>query len=137
MKFTIAHDEIKMLLDTAGARRPREADTLTLFACAARVFVQTGDGIAGIESLVLADGAVRLSSKAFRCVLNTYKGTKFLTLEGSANGLRIQNFLMPVLGYNPSPAPPADFHVFAAGSSATLLGANTPPVEATEGEGGR
>jgi len=123
-----------MLLDTAGVKRPRKADTLTLFACAARVFVQTGTGISGIESLVFADGAARLSAKPFRGVLKTYKGTRFLTLEGNANGLRIQNLLMPVLSYNPSPLPPADFHLFAAASSATLLGTKPPSSEADEGE---
>jgi len=93
-----------------------------LFACAARVFVQTSDGTAGIESLVFADGGVKLAIKTFREVLKTYKGTLFLTMEASANGMRIQNFAMPVLGYDPRPVAPAEFKMFASGSSAALLG---------------
>jgi hypothetical protein len=43
-----------------------------------------------------------------------YKGTRFLTFKGSADGLHVENFRMPVLGYDPDPKPPADFQVFRA-----------------------
>jgi hypothetical protein len=44
--------------------------------------------------------------------MDLYKGTRFLTFEGSADGLHVQNFRMPVLGYDPGLKPPADFKVF-------------------------
>ena len=45
--------------------------------------------------------------------MNLYKGTRFLTFEGSPDGLRVQNFRMPVLGYDLGAKPPhADFQVF-------------------------
>ena len=40
---------------------------------------------------------MRLPAKAFREVLKTYKGTRYLAFEGGAEGLRVQNFQMPVL----------------------------------------
>ena len=121
MKFTIALTELESLLKSAGISRPKAADTFTLFACAARVFVEFKTGIAGIESLVLSDGAVKLPVRKFIALLKTYKGTKLLTFDYGPEGLRIQKFTMPVLGYNPNPKPPADFQVFpTAGAPASV-----------------
>ena len=44
--------------------------------------------------------------------MDLYKGTRFLTFEGSADGLHVQNFRMPVLGYDLVPKRRADFQVF-------------------------
>ena len=68
--------------------------------------------VAGMEALVFGDGAVTLPAQKFRDLLKTYKGTRFLTFEWGADGLHVQNFRMPVIGYDPRPKPPADFHVF-------------------------
>jgi hypothetical protein len=132
MKFTIALADLEMLFNAADVKRPRKKETFLLSACAARVFVQTRGGVAGIETLVLSDGAVTLPFKKFREVLKTYKGTKFLTFEAGAGGLQIQNFHMPVLGFDPSPVPPADFQVFRASDPAALLGkppSSEPPED--------
>lgn len=117
MKFTIATADIESLLRGAGVSRPRKTDTLKLSACAARVFVESKDGVAGIEALVLADGAVTLPAKSFSSILKTYKGTKFLNFDGSSDGLQINAFRMPILAYDPAPTPPADFHIFPVTSS--------------------
>src|SRR4051812_41938413 len=101
MKFTIAVSDLESLLKGAGISRPKKTDVFTLSACAARVFVESKDGIAGIEALVLSDGAVTLPSQKFSALLKTYKGTRFLSFEGSAAGLQIQTFRMPVLSYSP------------------------------------
>jgi hypothetical protein len=111
MKFTIALADLESLLK-AVVSRPRKADTVRLSACAARVFIECKGNVAGLEALVFSDGAVMLAAQKFRDVLKTYKGTRFLTFEGRGNGLHIQNFRMPVLGYDPRPKPPADFQVF-------------------------
>jgi hypothetical protein len=124
VKFTIAISDLANLLK-AAAPRPRATDAFTLSACAARVFVECKGDVAGIEALVFEDGAVTLPAKSFRELLKTYKGTRFLTFEGSADGLRIQTFRMPVLRYDRHPSPPADFQVFPVGeppSSNTLTG---------------
>lgn len=112
MKFTIALTDLETLLRGAGVSRPKRTDALKLSACAARVFIETKDGVAGIEALVLADGAVTLPTKSFAAVLKTYKGTKFLNCEGNSASLQINTFRMPVLSYDPAPIPPADFHLF-------------------------
>ncbi len=78
MKFTIAVSDLASLLK-AAVPRPRTADTFTLSACAARVFVECKGEVAGIEALVFADGAVTLPARSFRELLKTYKGKRFLT----------------------------------------------------------
>jgi hypothetical protein len=117
MQFTIALADLESLLKGAGISRPKKSDVFTLSACAARVFVESKGGVAGIEALVLSDGAVTLPSQKFGDVLKTYKGTRFLNFEGSAAGLQIQTFRMPILSYNPRPTPPADFRVFPVSSA--------------------
>jgi len=111
MKFTIPVADLEGLLKTTVSR-PRKKDTVTLSACAARVFIECKGNVGGIEALVFSDGAVVLPAQKFRDVLKTYSGTHSLTFEGNADGLRIQNFRMPVLAYDPHPKLPADFQVF-------------------------
>jgi hypothetical protein len=118
MKFTIRIDELEILLK-AVASRPRKTDTITLSACAARVFVECKDAVGGIEALVFSDGAVTLPARKFRELVKTYKGRTSLTFEGSADGLRIENFSMSVLAYDPSPKLQAAFKVFPARSTTT------------------
>jgi hypothetical protein len=115
MKFTIAVSDLASLLK-AAVPRPRTADTFTLSACAARVFVECKGEVAGIEALVFADGAVTLPARSFRELLKTYKGKRFLTFEADSDGLRIQTFRMKVLRYDPHPHPPAYFPVFPVSS---------------------
>jgi hypothetical protein len=118
MQFTIALADLESLLKGAGISRPKKSDVFTLSACAARVFIESKGGVAGIEALVLSDGAVTLPSQKFGDVLKTYKGTRFLNVEASADGLQIQTFRMPILSYNPRPTPPADFQVFPISAEA-------------------
>jgi hypothetical protein len=56
MKFTIALADLKSLLKGAGISRPRKTDVFTLSACVARVFVESKNGIFGIEALGGPDG---------------------------------------------------------------------------------
>jgi hypothetical protein len=44
--------------------------------------------------------------------MDVYRGTRFLTVEGSADGLHVQNFRMPVLGYALGPKHARGFQVF-------------------------
>ena len=59
--------------------------------------------------------------------MDLYKGTRFLTFEGSADGLHVQNFRMPVLGYDLGPKPPADFQVFHLTASPSYDAARSRP----------
>jgi hypothetical protein len=73
MKFTIARADLEHLLKVIVSRR-RGAKTLTLSACAARVFAECKGDVAGIEALVFADGAVTLPAAGkFRDLLETYQ----------------------------------------------------------------
>ena len=44
--------------------------------------------------------------------MDLYKGTRFLTFEGSADGLHVPNFRMPVLGYDVGPNRPRTSRCF-------------------------
>jgi hypothetical protein len=127
MKFTIPLADLEGLLKTTVSR-PRKKDTVTLSACTARVFIECKGNVVGIEALVFSDGAVVLPAQKFPDLLKTYKGAHSLTFEGSADRLRIQNFRMPVLGYDPRPKPPADFQVFplTARPGSTTTERNSP-----------
>jgi hypothetical protein len=121
MKFSIALSDLESLLKTL-APRPKSADTFTLSACAARVFVKCKGDIGGIEALVFEDGAISLPTKKFRELLKTYKGRQSLTVEADADGLRIGTFQMAAAHYDPNPKPPGNFQVF---------GTATPPAPNT------
>jgi hypothetical protein len=88
MKFTIALAELESLLK-AVVSHPRKDDMLILSACAGRVFIEyKGDG-AGIDALVFSAGAVTFPAQKFGDLLETYKGTRFLTFEWGASGLHV------------------------------------------------
>ncbi|CAN5737919.1 hypothetical protein BH09VER1_BH09VER1_40130 [soil metagenome] len=112
MNFIIPLNDLETLFKGASLTRPKKTDTFTLSACAARVFVEFRGDVAGIEALVMSDGAVSLPAHKFREMIKTYKGTRALNFEGGPNGLKIQNFTMPILRWTPSPTPPAQFKVF-------------------------
>ena len=112
MKFTIAYTDLQTLLKGAGVSKPRKADTLSLFACAGRVFAEYKGDVAGIEELVLEDGGVTLPAQKFAALIQTYKGTRLLRFEGSPTSLKVQNFTMPILEWNEAPRPPAQFQLF-------------------------
>lgn len=112
MKFTVSFADLQTLLKSAGVTRPRKAEVLTLSACAARVFVDFKGDVAGIEALVLSDGAATVSADKFVTLIKTYKGTRSLSFEGGPEGLKVQSFRMPILGWNPDPKPPTAFQVF-------------------------
>lgn len=116
MKFLIAFTEIETLLKSSGVTRPKKADILTLSACAERVFVECKGDVAGIEMIVLSEGAVTLPAQKFLMLIKTYKGTRALNFEGGPISLKIQNFTMPILAWNPNPKPPANFKLFSGSS---------------------
>jgi len=112
MKFLIAFPDLESLLKSVGMTRPKKKDTFVLSACAARVFIDFKGVVGGLEMLVLSDGSVKLSAQKFAKLITTYEGTRFLSFEGGPDGLKIQNFTMPVISWNPQPEPPADFKIF-------------------------
>jgi hypothetical protein len=112
MKFTLLLADLQTLLKSVGVTRPRKAEVLTLSACAARVFVEFKGDVAGIEALVMSDGAVTVSADKFVTLIKTYKGTRSLSFEGGSEGLKVQSFQMSILAWIPEPQPPAALQVF-------------------------
>lgn len=62
-----------------------------------------------MEATIEREGQVSLPAKTFRKVLDTYAGVAELQIDGSAEGLKINAFKMPVLSWNPTPTQPAGF----------------------------
>jgi hypothetical protein len=112
MNFLITYSELETLFKGAGLTRPKKTDVLTISACASRVFVEFRGDVAGTELVVLSDGAVTLPAQKFLMLIKTYKGTRSLNFEGGPNSLKIQNFTMPILSWNPNPQPPGNFKIF-------------------------
>jgi hypothetical protein len=87
IKFTIALAKLESLFK-AVVSHPQKDDMLILSACAGRVFIECkGDG-AGIDALIFSDGTVTFPTQKFGDLLKTYQGTRFLTFEWGADGLR-------------------------------------------------
>ena len=106
MKFTIARLELKNMIRATRPARPQKTKNLTLIASGSKVFVECAGNVAARDAVVLASGAVTLPIKLFREILDTYKETRLIDFEGSADGLRIQKCRIPVLAYDPAPKPP-------------------------------
>lgn len=81
LKFAIARKDLLALLKGADVSKSSRHLTVTLYACSAHVFVECGGEIAGIEHLVLTDGAVTVCKDLFLTLLDTYKGTKMQKLR--------------------------------------------------------
>jgi len=71
---------------------PKITDSFLLSARAGRIFIEFMDIIAGIHSPVISDGDLRLPAAKFVKLLNTYKRTKYLTIESAPNCLKLENF---------------------------------------------
>jgi hypothetical protein len=79
--------------------------------------IEAGEIDEGVLCQYRSSGA-RVANAEIPGIIKTYKGRISLTFDGSAHGLRIENFVMPVFNYDPSPKPPAAFQVFPARSMA-------------------
>ena len=115
MKFTLEQKVLVKMVKQVGKKMPgqkRIDSTLRLFACKARVFVESNHTVAGMEALVLEDGDCTLPRAQFLEVLQTYRGKKHLTLEVDARSLRIGGFSMSVSRYAACVEAPGKFQVF-------------------------
>lgn len=129
MKFTIEHSVFEQMVRQVGQKLPnqRRADTsLRLSACAARVFVESNQTVAGTEALVLEEGGCTLPRVKFLRVLETYRSRQHLTVEADAHSLRIGGFSMPVASYSPQVQAPGDFQVFPVTDLNVLTPAQGP-----------
>ena len=132
MKFTIELKTFTKMIKMVSKRMPgqkRADDELRLSACAARVFVEANQTVAGIEALVLEDGQCVLNRKRFLSVLGTYKEKKILTIEADAGWLKIGSFSIAVRNYSPQARAPGEFQVFPVTDLSILFPDKKQPPE--------
>ena len=135
MKSTVErlalHRMVEQLKIERGVKGPRQR-MMRLSACAARVFVEANGVAAGIEALVLEDGACNVPRMKFLKVLRTFAPKQNLTLSANENGLRIEGFVMKATCFSPTAAAPGEFQIFPV-TDAWLAKAKTPkPAPSTE-----
>lgn len=90
----------------------RHDQVLRLSACAARVFVESNETVAGIEALVFEDGICSLDRTSFTHIVKLYPNKLNLTIEANENFLQIANTRLNIQSYSPKATPPAKFQVF-------------------------
>src|SRR5205823_9429912 len=92
VKFTVERIALERMVEQLKTERsvkgPRQR-MMRLLACAARVFVEANGVAAGIEALVLEEGACNVPRIKFLKVLRTFHPKQNLTLSVDENGLRI------------------------------------------------
>jgi hypothetical protein len=115
MKFTVERVALERMVEQLkterGVKGPRQR-MMRLSACAARVFVEANGVAAGIEALVLEEGACNVPRMKFLKVLRTFHPKQNLTLSADASGLRIEGFLMKVTCFSSTTAAPGEFQIF-------------------------
>ena len=82
MNFTIAPTQLESMIKAACSARTKKKANLTLTAVKNRVSVECNGVVAVSDAMVRVQGAVTLHAKSFRKVLDTYKGTPLLEIEG-------------------------------------------------------
>jgi hypothetical protein len=115
MKFTDERVALERMVGQLKAERGAKGlrqRMLRLSACAARVFVEANDVVAGIEALVLEEGACNVPRMKFLKVLRTFHPKPNITVTADAGGLRIESFLMKVTCFSPVATVPGEFQVF-------------------------
>lgn len=108
MNFTIERAElIGMVRHTKG-----RDNHLRVWACAARVFVESNGVVAGTEAIVVEDGGFTIPRKPFLKLLLAYAEKECIGIEANPSGLRVGSTSLGHLGYTPTVAPPGQFVVF-------------------------
>jgi hypothetical protein len=115
MKFTVERIALQRMVEQLKIERGVKGTSqrmMRLSACAARVFVEANGVTAGVEALVLADGACNVPRMKFLKVLRTFAPKQNITLAADADGLRIEGFVMKVTCFSRVVAAPGEFQVF-------------------------
>jgi len=115
MEFTLELPVLIKMVQQVGKKMPgrKPADpTLRLSACAARVFVESNQTVAGTEALVLEDGSCTLPTKLFLELLKSYSPRPHLTIEADERKVRFGSTTLDATAYSSSAPPPGEFQVF-------------------------
>jgi len=115
MKLTVERVALERMIGQLkierGVKRLQQR-MMRLSACAARVFVEANDVVAGIEALVLEDGTCNVPRMKFLKVLRTFHPKPNITMTADAGGLRIESFLMKVTCFSHEATAPGEFQTF-------------------------
>jgi hypothetical protein len=77
---------------------------LRLGACDGKFFLESGDSSAATDNAVItSEGAVTLATGMFSELLDSYKGTELLAIEGNPKSLRMNSFTMPISTWSDTP----------------------------------
>ena len=109
MKFKISPAELQPILKRAFLKAPTKKTLMTITAFEGKVYCETQNAGSSGPAEVTAPGQVVLPAKAFRLVIDTYKTVPSIEIEGSAAGLRINSFKMPLTSWSPAAKVPAAF----------------------------
>jgi hypothetical protein len=132
MKFTVERVALQRMVEQLKIERGVKGQSqrmMRLSACAARVFVEANGVAAGIEALVLEDGACNVPRMKFLKVLRTFHPKQNVTLSADAAGLRIEGFTMKATCFSPVADAPGEFQVFPVTDA--WLAQPEPPKAAT------
>ncbi len=109
MKLTIKTTDVETTLKAVFPRMPTKKAVLTITAIDGKLIMESDNNGGAVEAAVEREGQVSIPAKTFRKVLDTYAGVAELQIDGSAEGLKINAFKMPVASWNPTPARPPGF----------------------------
>jgi len=137
MKFTLELPALIRMVQQVGKKMPgqKRADvSLRLYACAARVFVESNKTVAGMEALVLEEGGCTLSREAFLKLLKSYAPEPHITIEADERTVRFGSTTLNYAAYSPTATPPAQFQVFPVTDLKALFpdkpaAVSVPPIE--------
>ena len=128
MQFTGDRKALAKLLQLVSKKMPhaKKSDTTLVFsACAARVFVEANETVAGVEALVFEDGACVLDRVRFTKLIEIYEDRENLHFEANERFIRVANSQFGVLSYSSKAVPLAKFQVFPV--TDTWVAANNSP----------
>ena len=115
MRFTVERVALQRMIERLRFQRGvkgKSQQMMGLSACAPHVFVEANGVAAGIEALVLEDGACIVPRMKFLKILQTFHPKPNVTLVADADGLRIESFVMKVTHFSPLVAAPGEFQMF-------------------------
>lgn len=109
MKFKISPAELQPILKRSFLKAPGKMSLLTITAFEGKVYCESLNAGSSGPAEVSAPGQAVVPAKAFRQLIDTYKTVAVIEIEGSAAGLRINSFKMPLTSWSPATKVPAAF----------------------------
>ena len=109
MKLTIKPSQVEIALKAVFPRMPTKKAVLTITAIDGNLILGSASNRGAVETVIERPGQLQVPAQTFRKVLDTFAGVPELQIEGSANGLKINTFKMPVTAWNENPTRPPGF----------------------------